>query len=88
MPEKTTGVIIESARLLDGPQQIAELAINKQLPTAGSTFTQDLTIPAQAQPEIDHQLTLTVWYQYTTSGVTQKGTFQKQIGKFTLLSPE
>jgi len=86
--EKTTGVKIETIRLLDGSQQIAELPVNKDLPQISSTINEQLHIPPQAQPETDRNLIVAVWYQYTNNGVTQKGNFQKTIGKVTLLSPE
>lgn len=85
---QASGIKIETIRLLEATQQIAEYNVNKDLPTANSNIQQELTIPAQAQPEIDRNLILGVWYQYTQSGVTQKGNYQKSLGKVTLLTPD
>ncbi|MBI4141830.1 hypothetical protein HY484_02825 [Candidatus Woesearchaeota archaeon] len=86
--EQTSNVKIETIRLLDGTQQIADLPVNKDLPAIGSTITEQLRIPPQANPETGRNLVIAVWYQHTTGGVMQKGSFQKSLGKITLLSPE
>ena len=86
--QQTNNVKIETIRLLDGTQQIADLAVNKDLPAIGSTITEQVRIPPQSSPETDRNLVITVWYQHTTGGVMQKGSFQKSLGKITLLSPE
>lgn len=88
LKEQTSDVKIETIRLLDGTQQIADLPVNKDLPAVGSTLIEQIRIPPQSSPETDRNLMITIWYQHTTGGVMQKGSFQKSLGKTTLLSPE
>lgn len=85
---EVSGVKIETIRLLDGQQQIAELGVNKDLASVGSKITEDITITPQATAETDRMLTIAVWYQYTQNGQVQKNKFEKQLEKTTILSPE
>lgn len=88
LPAQTTGVKIETIRILEGAQQIAELQINEDLPQTGSKITKEITIPQQPAPEAEKNIKITVWYQYTQNGAIQKGTFEKQLDKTVLISPE
>lgn len=83
-------VIIETVRILEGQQQIAETQVNEQL--GSETKEVKVKIPNITDPEEDHQLTIGIWYKYTqeVSGTQQEktGKFEKSIGKVTLIAPE
>lgn len=75
-------VIIETIRLFEGQNVVAETAPNLALSTTAQTVT--LTIPPVTAEE-DKTLTLRVWYAYTKAGQEVKGSYAKQLDKLTLL---
>lgn len=85
---QVSGVKIEAIRLLEGAQQIAERVVNKDLSTVGSAVREEITIPAQALPEVDRNMLVAVWYQFVQNNAVQKGSFQKSLEKVTLLTPD
>lgn len=88
LQQQVTGLKIETIRLLDGTQQIAEVEVNKPLPSIGSKITQEIQLPKQALPEVERNLMIGVWYQFTQNNQVQKGNIQKQLERVTILSPE
>lgn len=79
-------VIIETVRLLEGQQQLAEVTPNQQLSEQQTSV--QVSIPTTAEPEEDHNLVLGIWYKYDQSGTTRQGNFQKPLGKITLVNPQ
>ena len=88
LPSQTTGVKIETIRILEGTQQIAELQVNEDLAQTGSQIKKEIALPQQPTIEAEKNMKLAVWYQYTQSGIVQKGTFETQLDKVIILSPE
>ncbi len=85
---QVSSVKIETIRLLEGTQQIAELDVNKELSSTTSTIKEELTIPQQSVPETDKSITIAIWYQYTQNNLVQKGKLEKSLEKITILSPD
>jgi len=81
-----SAVTIETIRILDGQQQLAEVPVNKILGQNPTTI--DVTLPAPTQSEEDHSLTLAVWYSYVQNEQTKKANFQKPLGRITLLNTQ
>ena len=79
-------IIIETVRLLEGQQQLAEINPNQQLSEQPATI--QVSIPSIAEPEEEHSIVLGIWYKYDQSGTTKQGNFQKPLGKITLVNPQ
>jgi len=80
-----SGMTIETIRLLDGNEQLAETAVNQELGTDAKTV--EVSIPSIAEPEEEHNVNLDIWYKYTQGGQEKTGKFEKQLGKITLINP-
>jgi len=76
---------LETVRLLEGQQQLAEMQVDKELGDKPTLVS--ITIPSIVAPEEEHQPTLAVWYRYTQNGQEKTGKFEKQLGKITLINP-
>ncbi len=76
---------IETVRMLEGQQQIAEVQPNQKLSATPTTV--EITIPSIVDPEEEHTLTLGIWYKYVAGGEEKRGSFQKPLGKITLINP-
>jgi len=81
-----SGMKIQTVRLLEGQQQLAEQEVGKELSEDKPT-TVTVTIPSITEPEEEHTINLGVWYSYTQSGQEKQGNFQKALGKITLINP-
>ncbi|HLF54129.1 MAG TPA: hypothetical protein VI612_00220 [Candidatus Nanoarchaeia archaeon] len=81
----TSGMMIETVRLLDGTQQIAEQQVNQEVTKEGTTVKVKIT--EISQPEEEHTLSLGVWYKYNQDGTEKRGNYKYTIGKITLISP-
>ncbi len=80
-----TTVTIETIRLLESGQQIAEQEVNQEIKEEPTAVT--ITLPSISEPEEDHTLTLAVWYKYVQDGKDKTGKFEKSLGKVTLIKP-
>lgn len=76
-------VTIETIRVLEGQQQLAEEHASQALSTQPSTI--DVTLPSIIQPEEEHTLTLAVWYKYVQNGEEKRGQYSKSLGKLILI---
>jgi hypothetical protein len=80
-----TGVKIDTIRILEGQEQMAEVQVDKELSEKITTVT--VQIPSIVEPEEEHNPVLAVWYTYTQSGQEKQGSYQKPLGKITLINP-
>ncbi len=80
-----SGLKIDTVRILEGQEQIAEVPVDKELSDKITTVT--VQIPSIVEPEEEHNLLLAVWYTYTQSGQEKQGSYQKPLGKITLINP-
>ncbi len=76
---------IETIRILEGTQQLVEVAVGKELNDKPTPVI--VKIPSIQQPEEEHSLNIGVWYKYTQGDQEKTGSFQKQLGKMTLINP-
>jgi len=74
---------IETIRILEGTQQLADSTINELLSEEVKTFK--IKIPKTTNPEEEHQITIGVWYKYEQNG-EKTGKYEKQLGKITLIN--
>ncbi len=79
-------VTIETVRLLEGAQQIAELSVDQELGSQPVKIS--VPVPGIVGPEEEHQITLAVWYKIVQDGKDKPGKFEKALGKITLINPE
>lgn len=79
-------VVIETVRLLEGQQQIAEQAVNQKLGETATTVS--ISVPETTKPEEDRTVTVGVWYKYVQDGNEKRGNYQKPLGKITFISPQ
>lgn len=80
-----SGVKIDTVRILEGQEQLAEIAVGKEL---SEKITEvKVKIPSLIEPEEEHNLLLGVWYTYTQNGEEKQGSYQKPLGKITLINP-
>ncbi|MEM3154373.1 MAG: hypothetical protein QW165_02270 [Candidatus Woesearchaeota archaeon] len=80
-----SNVKIDTIRLLEGQEQITEVNVGKEL--SDKTTTVEATIPSIAEPEEEHNILLGVWYSYTQNNQEKQGSYQKPLGKITLINP-
>lgn len=77
---------IDTIRVLDGSEQLAvkeaSLALSK-----GSKKTVTIAVDPFASPEEERSASLTIWYSYSKDGETETGSFDKDLGDITFLSP-
>ncbi len=78
-------ITIETLRLLEGSQVIAELSINQELGLAPMNLS--LKIPPLPVVEKEAALAVAVWYSYVQNDKTQRGMFQKPLGRLLIVSP-
>ncbi len=86
--DTVSSVKIKDIRLLAGTQEIAYITAGKTLSSVGQKETVELSVPAQATPEVERNLNLRVWYEYVQDSTTKQGDYSKGLGKVTLLSPD
>ncbi|MBI4146720.1 hypothetical protein HY489_05280 [Candidatus Woesearchaeota archaeon] len=79
-------VVVETVRVLDGQQQLADASPNQELSSSASTVS--VSIPGIVEYEEDHNLIVGVWYMYVQNDQEKRGNFQKPLGKVTLIRPE
>jgi len=79
-------VVIETVRILEGQQQLAEVRADQSLSETATTIV--LKMPALAQPEEEHAVNLGIWYKFDQGGQEKRGNYQKQLGKVTFISPQ
>jgi len=80
-----SGVTVETIRLLEGTQQIAEQQVNQEVTAEGTTVK--IKIPSIAKPEEEHTINLGVWYKYAHEGEEKRSHYNYNIGKITLIKP-
>jgi hypothetical protein len=73
---------IETIRLMEKNQLIAEKKVDKSLTTE---LTVEVPIASIMGVEEEKILTLGIWYAYDQNGQTRRGDFTKSLGKITLL---
>ena len=81
----TSAMTIETIRLLEGTEQLAETTVNQEI--GAETRTVEISIPSIAEPEEEHTVNLAIWYKYTQGGQEKTGKFEKSLGKITLINP-
>jgi len=79
-------VAIETVRLLEGQQQIAEASAEKTLGESATTIR--VEIPSLASPEEERTVSLGVWYRFTQDGKEKRGNYNKPLGKITFINPQ
>jgi hypothetical protein len=79
-------VVIETVRILEGQQQLAEKQVDESLSDTATMVGVEL--PEIAGAEEEHNLILKVWYKYIQNGEEKKGNYQKPLGRITLINPE
>lgn len=77
--------VIETVRLLEGQQQLAETQVDQKLSETPTTVT--INLPDIPTPEEEHQITIGIWYKYVQDGNERRGNYQKPLGRITLISP-
>ena len=80
-----SAMIIETIRVLDGTQVLAEQDINQEVTDTGVTV--NVNVPALSQPEEERAISLGIWYKYTQDGTDKQGNYKYSVGKLTLISP-
>ena len=82
-----TRVVIETVRVLQGQQQLAEANVNLELDTT-SAKTASIQLPAPTDAEEETNPSINVWYMYVQNEQEKRGTFQKALGKITLIAAD
>ena len=78
-------VTIETIRILEGTQQIVEVDVGEEL--GDQAIEVKIKIPSIVAPEEEHRLNLGIWYRYQQGEQEKSGSFQKSLGKVTLINP-
>lgn len=78
-------ITIETVRLLEGSQILAELQVNQELGSAPLNLA--IMIPLLPVVEKEASVTVAVWYSYVQNEKTESGMFQKSLGKILIVSP-
>lgn len=81
-----TRVVIETVRILQGQQQLAEANPNLELSSTPSSVSLQLPAPTEAEEELAPSVN--VWYMYVKNDKEERGTFQKPLGKVTVISSD
>jgi len=76
---------IETIRLLDGSQIIAEKDVNQQL---SSSMSIDVEVPSQTQYETERNVNLGVWYSYKRGESLTRANYNKNLGRITFITLE
>lgn len=76
---------IETIRLLDGSQIIAEQDVNQHI---SDTLSVEVSVPAQAQHETERNVNLGVWYRYTRADKQTRANYNKNLGRITFITLE
>lgn len=79
-------VVIETIRILEGQQQLAEANPAQEITTTASTISISLPAPANAEDELNP--TVGVWYMYVQNDQERRGNFQKPLGKIAIIAAE
>ncbi|MBW2970269.1 hypothetical protein KY319_04055 [Candidatus Woesearchaeota archaeon] len=86
MDPSVSEVMIETVRLLEGTQQLAEVSVSQTLGDQPSKVS--VSIPGIVEPEEEHIVSLAVWYRFVQDGKDKTGKFEKPLGKITFIRPE
>ncbi|MEM4264002.1 MAG: hypothetical protein QW666_03875 [Candidatus Woesearchaeota archaeon] len=86
--QDVSNIKLTAFRLFEGTNEIAAVVQPLALQTIGMGSKIEITVPPQPLPEIDRSITVQVWYEYTKGNQSNKGSYGKQIGKITFLTPK
>jgi len=84
--EAVGNIVIETIRLLEGQQLLAETQPNAQITQTVNTVT--IRSITTNFPEEERRVTLAIWYNYQENGEIKRGQYQKSLGDITFINPQ